>query len=359
MALHRPQQDPMTVQQKVNDVSSGPNRLKRKASGEIDGQSQAQRYSPPSGLDNAFLTAASNSDGATSGCLTADQVFSVQVGRKLFRLTGASLSSDAVRGPSRLTQSVQGQLCQSNAGYALHFDRNPVTFPKIVLHLKGYHVEPENGDEFAGLIADAHFYRPSTVPRLSKRLLSAEIIYVRVGDESVKVHRDLFFKPGDSPNRLIFIWSTKYHAEDGAFASISPVGPDCLEPLHFCNRSGAIFADLLRLLEGEEGKAVPGIFLRVKDVQMAGLVGNANDFSKCQRPFVDNVANLLITETGEQILDLDWLNPGRPPLTGTAKFSGQDRKHLQHILNRIVTVNHTPPPEARGGVTTDLFKACV
>ncbi|SMR47318.1 unnamed protein product [Zymoseptoria tritici ST99CH_1A5] len=311
MALHRPQQDPMTVQQKVNDVSSGLKRLKRKASGEIDGQSQARRYSPPSGLDNAFLTAASNSDGAM---------------------------------PSRLTQSVQEQLCQSNAGHALHSDRNPVTFAKIVLYLQGYHVEPENGDEFARLIADAHFYR---LPRLSKRLLSSEIIYVRVGDESFKVHRDLFSTPGDSPNRLTFSWSTKYQAKDGAFASISP------------GLEQRLISHAISSIINEEGKAVPGIFLRVKDVQMAGLVGNANDFSKCQRPFVDNVANLLITETGEQILDLDWLNPGRPPLTGTAKFSGQDRKHLQHILNRIVTVNHTPPPEARGGVTTDLFKACV
>ena len=70
--------------------------------------------------------------------LPAGKVFPIQIGSELFRLSGASLSSDA---PSYFSHYFGEQLLQTagraNAIKTLYIDRDPQTFQDIALHLQG------------------------------------------------------------------------------------------------------------------------------------------------------------------------------------------------------------------------------
>ena len=86
------------------------------------------------------------------------KVFPIQIGDKLFRLSGASISSDA---PSYFSQFFEEQLRQNEGAdnvRTLYIDRDPATFEDISLHLQGYHVEPRDGPHFVKLFADAQFF---------------------------------------------------------------------------------------------------------------------------------------------------------------------------------------------------------
>lgn len=95
--------------------------------------------------------------------LPRERVFPIQVGGELFKLSGASLSSDA---PSYFSQYFRCQLAHalesgedpSTAIRTLNIDRDPLTFRDIALHLQGYHVCPRDGTHFVRLFADAQFY---------------------------------------------------------------------------------------------------------------------------------------------------------------------------------------------------------
>jgi hypothetical protein len=137
--------------------------------------------------------------------LPHERVFPIQIGSELFRLSGASISSDGKhlihpnhqqyemkasmvcieiqadrpRAPSYFSQFFQCQLKEAedqdrdtNAIRTLYIDRDPVTFGDISLHLQGYHVSPRNSSHFVKLFADAQFYScmlPS--PCLNKKLI--------------------------------------------------------------------------------------------------------------------------------------------------------------------------------------------
>ena len=64
--------------------------------------------------------------------LPHEKVYSIQVGYKLFRLSGLSLSSDA---PSYFTKFFSQE---ENEEKVLFFDRSPQIFEKIYNHLQGY-----------------------------------------------------------------------------------------------------------------------------------------------------------------------------------------------------------------------------
>ncbi|KAG6014730.1 hypothetical protein E4U41_004779, partial [Claviceps citrina] len=98
--------------------------------------------------------------------LPHEGVFPIQIGGHLFRLSGASLSSDA---PSYFSQYFvcqmeeqqqqqqqrgrRRQVVEDAAGAAgavrtLYIDRDPETFRDIALHLQGYRVRPRDGTHF-------------------------------------------------------------------------------------------------------------------------------------------------------------------------------------------------------------------
>jgi hypothetical protein len=109
--------------------------------------------------------------------LPHEKVFPIQIGSELFRLSGASISSDGMldyiscmsrhetdkpRAPSYFSQFFVCQLKENaddlNAVRTLYIDRDPVTFKDISLHLQGYHVSPKDSAHFVKLFADAQFY---------------------------------------------------------------------------------------------------------------------------------------------------------------------------------------------------------
>lgn len=104
--------------------------------------------------------------------LPSERVYPIQIGSELFKLSGASLSSDA---PSYFSQYFVSQMKRNEeAGEeaggaaaspmrALYIDRDPETFRDIARHLQGYHVKPRDGTHFVRLFADAQFYSRESI----------------------------------------------------------------------------------------------------------------------------------------------------------------------------------------------------
>jgi hypothetical protein len=108
--------------------------------------------------------------------LPAGKVFPIQIGSELFRLSGASISSDgqcilvpnpiifidSFRAPSYFSHYFGEQLIQTGGRASLvktlYIDRDPLTFRDIALHLQGYFVKPRDEEHFVRLFADAQFY---------------------------------------------------------------------------------------------------------------------------------------------------------------------------------------------------------
>lgn len=105
--------------------------------------------------------------GHPPSILPPEKVFPVQIGSELFRLSGASISSDA---PSYFTQFFEEQIRQneqSGGVRTLYIDRDPETFRDVARHLQGK----------GGL----HSYRTTTHParllcQASRRWSLCEII---------------------------------------------------------------------------------------------------------------------------------------------------------------------------------------
>ena len=92
--------------------------------------------------------------------LPAGKVFPIQIGSELFRLSGASISSDGQyirlsweaeaeadtsRAPSYFSHYFSDQLIQTDGRASslktLYIDRDPMTFRDIALHLQGKKLE--------------------------------------------------------------------------------------------------------------------------------------------------------------------------------------------------------------------------
>jgi hypothetical protein len=101
--------------------------------------------------------------------LPHERVFPIQIGTELFKLSGASLSSDS---PSYFSQYFKCQIANAeekgedlgSAIRTLYIDRDPATFRDISLHLQGYHIKPRDGQHFVRLFADAQFYSRTYIP---------------------------------------------------------------------------------------------------------------------------------------------------------------------------------------------------
>ncbi|ETS79342.1 hypothetical protein PFICI_09195 [Pestalotiopsis fici W106-1] len=186
--------------------------------------------------------------------LPHERVFPIQIGSELFKLSGASLSSDA---PSYFSQYF---LCQiktaeengeevCSAIRTLYIDRDPETFKDISLHLQGYHVAPRSGTHFVRLFADAQFY---TLPKLMSQLYE-ESIFMSIGHREFQIPRDLFQGPGNSPNFFSLGYAIFFSTPEEIFPGLNREGlirPPSIQPPAVRNRSADIFADLVNLLKG-------------------------------------------------------------------------------------------------------------
>ncbi|PHH85532.1 hypothetical protein CDD83_285 [Cordyceps sp. RAO-2017] len=182
------------------------------------------------------------------------RVFPIQIGSELFKLSGASLSSDA---PSYFSQYF---LCQMRAAEengdemagavrTLYIDRDPATFRDIALHLQGYHVTPRDGTHFVRLFSDAQFY---SLPKLTSQLFE-ESIFISIGHREFQIPRDLLTSPTNSPNYFSLGFAAFFTRPDNMFPGLDREGvirPPAILPPSVPNRSADTFADLLRLLRG-------------------------------------------------------------------------------------------------------------
>lgn len=172
--------------------------------------------------------------------LPHDKVFSIQVGYKLFRLSGLSLSSDA---PSYFTKFFTQM---QNTEKVLFIDRNPMIFEKIYNHLQGYSLNVDSDYEFVHLWSDSYYFG---LKRL-QRFLTDQDIFATIGDQSFKIAKSLFVNSGNFPNYFTLNYETLLTDNIKIIEEKNMLRPPPQKPATVSNRSPLLFADLLELLRG-------------------------------------------------------------------------------------------------------------
>ncbi|GEQ72034.1 hypothetical protein JCM33374_g5720 [Metschnikowia sp. JCM 33374] len=172
--------------------------------------------------------------------LPHDMVYSIQVGYKLFQVSGASLSSDA---PSYFTTFFDQP---ENSGKTLFIDRNPVVFEKVYMHLQGYHINVDTDHEFVYLWQDAYYF---CLTRLQK-LLNDEALIATIGNKMFKIPRTFLYGPGNHPNFFSIGMEGLSTKSTVLNSTVSLIRPPPQRPTLTANRSPVLFADLLELFWG-------------------------------------------------------------------------------------------------------------
>ncbi|KAK8157847.1 hypothetical protein BKA80DRAFT_206878 [Phyllosticta citrichinensis] len=329
-----------------------------------------------------------------SAVLPAGKVFPVQIGPELFRLSGASISSDA---PSYFSHFFADQLYNNPSARAgdvktLYIDRDPATFKDITLHLQGYYVKPRDGEHFVKLFADAQFY---SLPRLTQQLFKSEI-FIQIGNRDFQIPRDIFSSPGDSPNFFSLGFAHFFTTPSQVFPGLDRqtlLRPPSIAPPTVPGRSGDVFADLLRLLQGYpvhvrdenhradllrdakyfhlkglEQKLLPceisfnlardkhEILLRLEDIRQSGISycpDPAPNFSSpprngwvnYARPYTDDSARELIVEISGESMRFD-------PQAMRASFFGQTKARITSLFQVISNKMGVALSQSLGPVAT-------
>ncbi|KXT06725.1 hypothetical protein AC578_8605 [Pseudocercospora eumusae] len=314
------------------------------------------------------------SDPGVPMVLPARKVFPIQIGDRLFRLSGASISSDEQLRNGDGADSVR----------SLYIDRDPATFEDISLHLQGYHIEPKDGPHFVKLFADAQFF---SLPRLTAQLFSSTI-YIRIGDSEFQIPRELFSNPGDSPNYFSLGFSIFFTSPTQVFPGLSQrtlIRPPSILPPSVPNRSAETFADLLHMLKGYpvevrseqhrqellrdaryyhlkglEQRLIPHnitfnlgrqkseILMRLEDIRTSGVsfvadrdrdsASAAAGWIHYQRPYVDSEAYSLIVEIGgdeNTILTVEPRSPSSLARMARATFHRQTLSRVTRLFSVI------------------------
>ncbi|KAK5997223.1 hypothetical protein PT974_02576 [Cladobotryum mycophilum] len=214
--------------------------------------SPSDGYSSTPGIPSHIHT--ENSIVKIPHILPRERVFPIQIGGELFKLSGASISSDA---PSYFSQYFLCQIKRAeergedigSSIRTLYIDRDPATFRDIALHLQGYHVKPRDGTHFVRLFADAQFY---SLPKLISQL-GEESIFISIGHREFQIPRDVLTDPANSPNYFSLGFALFFSQPDDLFPGLDREGllrPPSILPPSVPNRNAETFADLLRLLRG-------------------------------------------------------------------------------------------------------------
>uniref|UniRef100_A0A060TIU5 ARAD1D41118p n=1 Tax=Blastobotrys adeninivorans TaxID=409370 RepID=A0A060TIU5_BLAAD len=180
--------------------------------------------------------------------LPHQQVFSIQVGDSMFRLSGASLSSD---GPSFFTNFFLPYVDKPESERpTLYLDRSADIFDLICQHLRGYYVQPDCTTTLICLLCDAHYYH---LPRLVEQIHNSEI-FIRIGPKDFRIPRDLFSNKGDTPNFFTVGFDTLFGTGILRLKDQFPqtLRPPPVAPPTVTNRSADLFEDLLDILRGRE-----------------------------------------------------------------------------------------------------------
>lgn len=173
--------------------------------------------------------------------LPHENMYMIQVGTKLFKISGASLSSD---GPSFFTERFADG--KSGGENVLFIDRSAEIFELIYLHLQGYFIEIRDEVQFTMLFADAMYYG---LPRLRSLLNEYEYYFANISGKTFKIARSLFRREGDSPNYFSMTSMALYADVAAMFIDKKLIRPPPQSALSV-PRSAEFFQQLLQLLGG-------------------------------------------------------------------------------------------------------------
>ncbi|KAL2432874.1 hypothetical protein ABEF95_004723 [Exophiala dermatitidis] len=349
--------------------------------------SQPSLNVPPSSSQGSSQNRGSRTpSGHPPSILPPEKVFPIQIGSDLFRLSGASISSDA---PSYFTQFFEDQIRQNEETgglRTLYIDRDPNTFRDVVRHLQGYYVKPVDGSHFVKLFADAQFY---SLPRLIDQLFESEI-FIQIGERHFQIPKDIFSEPGNSPNFFSLGFAVFFSSPGEVFPGLDRRGllrPPSITPPAVPGRSGEIFAELLHLLRGYplhvrneshrvellrdcryfhlrglEQKIIAHeisynlqrqkheICLRLEDVKPSGVSYKSDDDSASgdkltatatggwvyyARPFVDEASYEMVVEIGSESTFLDLVEM-------RAEFHGQTKARIASLFQVVANKMNLP-----------------
>jgi len=357
-----------------SDLPTGSRHIPTAGSSAGNRRTRPSSEATPRASLNASASSQASSRQRTTGSRTStahppsilppEKVFPIQIGSELFRLSGASISSDA---PSYFTQFFEEQIRQneeSGGVRTLYIDRDPATFRDVARHLQGYYVKPVDGSHFVKLFADAQFY---SLPRLIDQLFESEI-FIQIGERHFQIPKDIFSEPGNSPNFFSLGFAVFFSTPGEVFPGLDRRGllrPPSITPPYVPGRSADIFAELLHLLRGYpldirneshraellrdcryfhlrglEQKIIAHeitynserqkheICLRLEDVKPSGVSytsddasgekSNAGGWVYYARPFVDDTSYEAVIEIGSESTVLD-LTDMRADFHGLAK----------------------------------------
>lgn len=181
-------------------------------------------------------------DPAIPEVLPPHNMYNLQIGDKLFVVSGASLSSDA---PSYFTNYF---LNADNKDKILFIDRSPEVFHYINLHLQGYHIDIPDGDIFTKLFLDAIYYN---LPRLRKLLLNIDYHFVKVSERYFKIYKKTVEQDGNKPNLFTIAGESLYQDIAKTMADRDWIRPPPQAPVTI-HRSAKLFEELIYLLQGNE-----------------------------------------------------------------------------------------------------------
>lgn len=193
-------------------------------------------------------------DPSIPNLLPHENMYKIQVGSRLFQISGASLSSD---GPSFFTDCFSKQdgdtneqqnkpLYLSGDHKVLFIDRSADIFQLIYAHLQGYFVDIKDEVQYTMLYADAMYYN---LPRLRSILKEYEYYFTNISGTTFKIAKSLFRRKGDSPNFFLMTYNALYADVEEFFIAKKLLRPPAQSPL-YVPRSPAFFQDILALLGG-------------------------------------------------------------------------------------------------------------
>ncbi|GME89289.1 unnamed protein product [Ambrosiozyma monospora] len=172
--------------------------------------------------------------------LPHERMYSIQIGYKMFKLSGASLSSDA---PSYFTNYFSNP---ENENKVLIIDRSPKVFEKIYMHLQGYSIKIDDENEFLHLFTDSVYFH---LVKLKELVLKYDI-FANIGGKCFRISKELLTSEGNYPNYFSFTFNSIMKEHDQVKELQGLIRPPNVSP-YTSARSSALFQDLLDKLQGK------------------------------------------------------------------------------------------------------------
>ncbi|KAL1918146.1 uncharacterized protein VTP21DRAFT_3412 [Calcarisporiella thermophila] len=158
--------------------------------------------------------------------------YSIVIGDRPFRLSGAALASDA---PNLFTRVFSRPREASTRTLALP-DKNPEIFELIFRHLQGYCMLPKDEVQYANLLTDAYYFE---LKKLQSILL--EYFFINVGGKVFRISKNIV--KNDGPNYFGMLIARNEEKD------IPEVIHRIRQP-HYIDRDPALFEDVVLHLRG-------------------------------------------------------------------------------------------------------------